>query len=646
MGVKKIEPSIISIGENKQLEDSTKSLIVDFNLDTFFGKYLDMPAAVSDNMSPVVQKKIGIDQHKNIEIYGEFRTSFVPTDSNEGQGISYILTRKNSTGQAMAACGYGVAWRPSYPDAGVTTTISSADIGAGTITLVSDPGFSTDGGLVYVGNQAISYGSISGYVLNDCMFTENVKNLLIAGAAGVTVSMAASNLFIVDNDFVGADIYSGNYQYMGNNMMAYIKAGVAEILSNTQYFFKMTIGSDNAIDFYLSTDSANLNDDNYKVISCGARNVMSEYLGTPDMDAFGLSVIETAGAQWYYDNIKIGCLSNEYPILHSNFYVGDLGKDINVVYRAKGTGYSAGENLEYGLDVYVWNPGTSVWDKISSNSFVTTGANNIPVTSSVFEKGTYATNGYIDVMMLPQYPSGDLADSHAAIEVDFINVVSSRSRAVSIGGTVDVYIDDIYLKQAEATFTVSDRIMSLGTSRAVVWIEGISLGGRQLIEGVDWVWTCNYEPARHSSKVENLLTFSNSITSEVTVSYFYSPAVSNAQKLADNNEFFGFAGQNILVKHLNVVTAEITSSIDQEVANGYLTDYIRTLAVDSDKNLSMSYTDFYAYLSEKTTFTSMYVVFTYRDETGKLTQYAIADKGEVFTVNHLHTFRLAGAISE
>lgn len=629
-----------SVGDPNALPST--NVKIRFDVAKFFENYSDGgDGSLAETYNPVCQKNIGQVLQNNIEIRGKFRTNYDPVESSTHGGYSYITVRKPTSGKADAITGYGIAWRPSSFDAtklsltgiasGTTVTLTTGDgtnLGSNTVAFISNI---IDDKTYYVPFEFERTDD----VLSNCAFPTN-----IAPSGSVEILVCEPNLFIVDNDLINGDMYMNNFIEFPGNTLAYIRSAIVKIEKDTDYYFKLQISSDNAIDFYLETVESLLDTADAK-ISCGARTPMSEYIGTSNMNAFGISVVDTTGYRWYYDDILIRRLDGEYPIGYFEFDVSTLTDMVQIYLKGYGTGYGGD-----GLKIYVWETELETWEQVGENTFSTA---SLSISNDV-DKNLYAADGTLKVMIRTAYPSG--VDTEATLNIDYIDVRGSYNSGVHIGGCVDVMIDDANLVSGtlDVTPDTTDYINIIDFSdRVVVWISSVvvkdSSPSIALLEGVDYIWIHNNENYERTDRGQNIIKFNPSITSDVTISYYYSPLVKNLQNWAHQSHIH-FKGQDTLIKHKNIhlLSVEATTGDDTTQAEiaSMVGDYVKTL-VNSDGNYTLTFNGIkeYLYIQSVRKLTTLKVTDTYRDN-GVKNKVVLNVSGDYVTINMASVFRMEG----
>ena len=626
------------------------SIQIDFDLNKFFDYYTkDQTGNIFENYSPIAQKRIGAAQQNNIIIAGDFRTDFDAEIMPGYDGMAYITVRRNSIGTALAHCGYGIAFRPSSPNADIASTIDIGGIhdnGDGTydIDLVSAIGFTPGGGLAYInqgeGSVAFHYESIDTNTLENCSFPTN-----IIPEEGDDISMAADNVFIVDNDLIGSDIYNHHQIEYDRGVMSYIKSTVAEIKKDTKYYYQLSIGSNNSISFKINEDKSALGGSG-DIITGGAYSPLAEYLETPDMDAFGVSVVNTNGYKWYWGPMRISNMANEYPVVYFEMNVLEMPDKVRAYIRGRGVGYDGG-NIKYGLNLYAWNAqaGPAAWELIASNEFEDMSGNNIVIVSLEMGKSDFAIDNEIKFYCTSKYPSGSLVDQNAFIDIDTFYLMASVNNSVHVGSCIDIYIDDPYLKKETIQIAASADYIEIPEfeNRAVVLLDSVNLimtgDNIPLIEGIDYLWHVNDERYRNSVRVLNILKFTTGITGNIEIIYYYSPLTKSSQDLSEDI-YVSYEGHDVLVKHMGIHLLEIVSNLSD--AHTYLQDYIDQLTVNSDGGFTLDWTNFYNYLlSQDLEVETLEITDTHRDGINLRKEF-LHMAGDTVTIQRIETFKIRG----
>ena len=649
----------LPIGTIQQLDLSQGSdkynLNVDFDIDKFFNAYTSGPQDRSyETYSPVVHKVLGAEQQNNIEITGQFRTDFVPDASNINSGYSYITVRNNSIGKAIAHGGYGIAWKPSSSDNDTKTTVGNYALSTKILTIGSSSGFdlaSNSSGIAYVDNIPFTYTGVGTNTLTGVTVSLSAGIAMVSGAV---VTASAHNILIVDNDYVGADIYAGRYKEFDGGALSFIASSYANIQPDTIYYFSLIIGTENEIQFRISSDESTL-DGSDAVITSGARTNLSKYLDTDNMDAFSLSVVDTRGYKWYYDNIKIGSLDSEYPVAYFEMDTTNLSALITAEYRAYGMGYSSENVLVYGTELWVWDPRYGKWQFLGGNDYASLTASNYSTISAELEKNDYSTSDKIKFIIIPSGASGSLSGYNATLEIDFFVLKSSLGQSVNIGGAVDVYIEDACLQSKSEGFSpdLVNRLTPIADGDAMVWVDKVYFASDPttiLTEGIDYVIAWASNDFKYSSKSNKGIRVANGISADIVIDYYYSPLVNSVQKLVDTDPRVGYKGQDVLIKHMAVSKLSLTgtsTSNSLEEMTILLSEFIKTIDLDSSGDYVLGWSSFYSYLLDNDVISPANIeILSMTRVDGLIESSLIKAAGQQFSLDNKSTFKVEGYFSD
>jgi len=638
--------AVMIVGKTEVISDG--AIKVDFDLNKFFGHYVDQQlGSLVENYSPVAQVVIGVEQCMGVKINGSFRTDFSPGDTVGYDGMCYITVRRNSTGKAMVHCGYGIAFRPSFPDADIAGVIDGTpalDTGTNTYDLpmaaTLDVGFSATGGMAYYSDSRVDgvifyYGATSGNNLIDCAFPENI----IPVDTG-TVNLAADNIFVVDNDLIGSDIYNHNIIEYDSGIMSYLTSCVHEIKPDTLYYYQLTIGSDNAMSLLISEDPDSMGTE---VIGYGAYTPLAEYLETSDMNAFGIGIANTRGFTWEFGDIYIANIAGEYPGIFFKMDTTELPDEFVAQFRGRGYGYNSGTPTD-GLNLYIYNRVTPGWELLSTNTYSDMSATNlITISEGIVNTSTYKdVNNIVDFHLVSIYPSGDAGDEEAFIIVDYFKLQAAINASLNIGGCADVYVDDPHIKPlttAEFAPTSAYYAIPEFVDRSVVWIEGvyviIATARYRLLEGVDYFWHVNDENYRGSTRVVHSIRFNTSISGNIEIDFRYSHVVVTAQNHVDD-DYVSYCGQDVLVKHMGIHMLEIAS--DGTGVAELVEEYIKTLE-QTDGKYFLRWDDVRKYILEDQTISTLVITDNYRVD-GVLKQQEILGVNQYIEIGKTETFKI------
>lgn len=536
---------------------------------------------ILNRYSPVLQKRIGLSHQKNIEIRGSFRTNYDYANATGYGGFSFIQVRKNSSGRASAYSGYGIAWRPSHPDyatiSAVTDIAESETPGRYDIeaSVLKYP----DNGVMYLvyddngidRHVPIQCGGYSDGWLTGCYTGGIVPD------ANMSVCYMAPNVYIVDNNSVHGDGYASRYVIDPLTGLAYIMAATWVIKPNVQYYFKITIDDTNALAFHLGEDDEL--GEGTEVVRCGPLTPLSEYLGDLDHDSFGVSVYDTGGYQWWYDNLTISKLSGEYAVAYFVMDVSEMPDDLQLELLAHASG------VQNGIIANIWNPNAPAqWDNILES-----GTSDYAImVSDVFQKSVYAPDGYVTIMVRSMHPSGALQPSE--VHIDYIKVIRTTMLGMHMGGCVDVYVDD-------PSAVIEQYNIEVPESRIIDMAEGgdissITYNDSPLVYGVDYVYAEDPSYARSSLGIVKIVFAEGYIDKTVTINKWESEVIAGAQGVLDK-DIHRPLNASVIVKHKKI--HEITVSPEGNGVKEAIEGYVQGLMY-ANKTKKLSYSEAVAYV--------------------------------------------------
>lgn len=588
-------------------------------------KFLDSfdDSVTLDRYSPIVQKRIGAPHQNNVKISGTFRTNYEHSDDSMWGGYSFIQVRKNSTGRASAYAGYGVAWRPSAPGKNDLYDISGAiqDEVTGLWDIdCDDPDVDADDTLYLMQKRGDETYYIpfqhNGYVggeLKGCQITAD------AVTPNDKIALMAPNVYIVDNNPMHGDGYASKYIIDPLSGLSYIEAGTHLIKKDNTYGFEISIQGDDSIVFRIRdiTGGGEIAD----VLESGATTTLSTYLNDADADSFGISVYDTCGYQWWYDDIKIEKLANEYAAMYFSMDVSGMPDILQVELGATGVAPTGD-----GFVAEVWNEEYSSWDNILRYGL----SDHATVLSKTFSKREYSNEGMVTIRVRTLGTSN--TQETADIDVDSIRIVRGMAPGIHIGGCLDVYIDDPDAKVNTATVEL-DEDGTMADVSNYPNIVRVSRGISELVYGVDYVIISGDPGAYNSPNSKTVIRVSGEHAgAAILVSYWSSDVLLDIASKLDESEHKP-VGTNVLVKHK--VIHEVRTSEGVE----YLKDYVDQLKyVEGHKTISYSEFTKYVYGVTGTYIDPDITIHAFDGKERRMS--ALNFMGQEYTVDDTETFRV------
>jgi len=581
-------------------------------------------AVTLDRYSPVVQKRIGEEYQKNIKLSGLFRTNYEHSIDNPWGGYSFIQIRKNSTGKASAYSGYGIAWRPSVPDMDDLIGISSvaADGRDGYWRIACDnPNTDTEATL-YLVQTGVDLKTTYIPFQHEGYDSGALEGCYIPNATPSTsdkIALMSPNVYIVDNDPVHGDNYASRYIVDPLTGLSFIQAGTCLIEKDKSYYFEIRIDGNNALSFSLK--EADEEGDPVDILSTGAAVTLSEYLGGSNMDSLGLSVYDTNGYQWWYDDIKIEKLASEYAVMYFLMDVAGMPESLQIELTAAGS--APGQD---GLCVEAWSSSLREWVNILTYSRDA----EETLISKTMSKTAYAEENIITIRV--RSLGGSSASEPAMISIDSIKVIRSTTPGVHIGGCVDVYVDD---PEAQRT-TQNIRLVSTGTYADVSIYPNISkvtVAGTELMYGVDYVIEAGDHNTYNSNRSEAILRVAAAYSGAIlSITYWNSHVMISIADMLSRDDHKPVA-TDVLVRH-KVIHEVVIDSYEQS-----LLSYMSTLRYENSVK-TISYSDFVKYIYNTTGIYASPKIIVHAFDGQKRRMAALTSMGQEYAINEIETFRV------
>jgi len=614
----------------------TQQLIFDVN--KFFTEYNNSNVPVN-SYYPILQKRMA-GELSNIRIAGTMRTNYSGVvGASATHGYSLIQVGKASSGLANALGGYGVAWKPLVGSAADTSahdvsTIKKVGTGQYDITLSSpyptDPqvGFAQSSGylqlpyrgtytFVFISVQFIDYKSDGSTIRCLSGNTELLDSL--TGYTNVALYLVRPNVFIVDYTSSVNDINLWDNLSDEMGFLSFLNCGVANIQPDLDYDFTLTITEDDGLEFSIDEPAFS--------ISAPARIPMYEYVTAEDTDSVGISVYGTDGFKWYYDNIRISNMAEQYPYLYCQFSTEGLRDDIYIKTTARGY---KGEGTETGMKIYACTS-AGEWEMIGYN----TGESMQSVSSDVVKRSDYTFRSKINVIIMGT-PPGD-AEGNSSLDIDTVSVENSESISTHLGGFVDSYIDAPCIEKNYELEPNADTGTLYIDNRAegIVHIIGLSREGLALAPAIDYVagldeysYTCRGSITIATRYRDGTITV-KALVCPALVSIHSGMAARNIRPL----------GYDLLVKHRVVHYLDVIGA-NRSTVLPYLIQYVQTLP-RVDGELQFSYAQFIFYLLQnKITTTGVYITDSYWDD-GAITKDYLRNTKDTIDINKISCIRVS-----
>lgn len=611
---------------------------ITFDVNKFFAAYNDSALPIN-SYYPIMQKRLAGGMN-NIKISGTMRTSYSgAVGASATHGYSLIQVGKSSSGLANALGGYGVAWKPLTGNTADTTahdvsSIKKAGTGLYDITL-STP-FPTDPQIGFgqtLGYLQLPYRSTSTYVFVSIQFMEyksdgrtirclsgNTELLdSMTGSVNVAIYLVRPNVFLLDYTSSVNDINLWDNLSDEMGFLSFLNCGVARIEPNLDYDFNLTITEDNGIEFAIESPAFS--------ISAPARIPLYEYVKAEDTDSIGLSVYGTDGYKWYYDNIRIASMAEQYPYLYCQFTTDNLRENIYIKTTARGY---KGEGAEAGMTMYACTS-TGEWDKIGYN----VGGTMQTITSDVIRRDDYVFRQKINIIVMGTTPGDN--DGNSTLEVDTISVENSESIAMHLGGFIDSYIDapsivkEYSLEPSAATGT----IYIDNSTEGIVHIIEMTRDGLMLAPSIDYVIGLDEYSYTCRGSITIATRYRDGL---IGIKALTCPALVTIHAELDRRNMRP-VGYDLLVKHRIVHYLDVMGE-NRTTILPHLVAYVKTLP-RVDGVLQFSYAQFIFYLLQNKVTTRGVTITDSYCENGSIKKTYLRNTKDTTDINKVSCIRVS-----
>ena len=621
--------------------------MLDLDIDGLITKLVDEGTAVHE-YSPVLQKHIS--SNKNLVIRGKFRTDFDVNDVEHFENCwSTIQVGKRHDGKVSAFDGFGIAWRPTIRETTTTATLIRTTEDDDVVVRTSTGDTFSNSGVAFISNRSFIYASTSAGSCGHITFKgcENV----VAATSGSLIYDAPSNIYLIDCAVRGNELYFDDNSIKSNGPLNYIASGFRHILPNTDYYFQFTIDDD-----YATTFKINETDEFESIVSTltyGARTPLFEYLYRTGQEVdFGIGVLNTAGYEWKYDNIRIAAFEDTYLSLHLEYDISSLG--FPAYFRLSGYGrgkiLGSGSDLGYGIELYVQD---------SANNWVYLDNIQNKATYKLYDDyispeivSNYGIGGKVNLLLKTKYPQtaeSVLGYQPAFIEADYMCLSDEDFESYHIGNKIDTYIsDERDLVKLTTDITIPQSLSykidsNAGFNLPIVLIDSVELlsGGVQtgiiLDEGIDFVVKPIDSNYRYSIYEELTLMFRQYGGMRVRISYRSTDLVECFQELI-NSELMKVTPVDNVVKYYNPISVEI--DLRSDCPN---TDDLKnaiTEAILSESTLEWTDILTIAYNYGATSVTSLIINLIIHYNDGKIEKKILTTAGDVYKLPNIHRFTI------
>ena len=271
---------------------------------------------------------------------------------------------------------------------------------------------------------------------------------------------------------------------------------------------------------------------------------------------FGISVDNCDGSQWYYDDLRIDNIAEEYAHMLFELPITER-TPVNFRVRCRGQW-----GTKHGVEVFAQRgDGDGDWgDPIEgmSHSLQDFEARD------ALKYDPEATDDHLYLLARTKHKS--TAKDPAILEVDYAAAYVDQSGGTHVGGKVD-----IYAKTAERPIVVekvvtnSGRMLRLTTENGfqlpIQSVDAVIEGGRALEEGREYTYFVGDEDANISMRENNAILFNVAHPGDVTIQYTHVPLLSEMQRFIDSDNE-RIPNSDALIRGFHPVYVDMTVFID------------------------------------------------------------------------------------
>jgi len=250
------------------------------------------------------------------------------------------------------------------------------------------------------------------------------------------------NVYFVDNNILTDDIpIRTENMIIEENLNNFLGYGITNIEPLTEYKFGLEIDSTWGMKacVYSGTAAGSPNFDSaYNaatnvsgyIMSMGAR--LDGHEPQASGTHFGISVLETGGADWIYDDIRITTTVEGHVGSLFKLYANPADFSSSAGFRIYGAGAGQGAPGSWGITWYLWNVTDGIWEEMSTNSEATT--ENFTSDQDILSDYLDASN-FVNVMALTDSDSVD-----GSLYIDYVRLSTIQVSGVHTGHMADIYV--------------------------------------------------------------------------------------------------------------------------------------------------------------------------------------------------------------
>lgn len=363
------------------------------------------------------------------------------------------------------------------------------------------------------------------------------------------------NVYIVDNNTLAEGTYLGQAGMAFNTEGAddYLVAAKKEILSNTDYNFRIIVYTNFQMDVWIwkTTDTFTPSDAN-RVIWKGAftpRAIQNEAVNPSEVHThFGISVLNTNNALWYYDTLTIKALNQGHPATLFKLHAESASFPNGDPFTVRWYGYGETTSPSYGANVYIYNydlENTNPWTLIGGNTKDGTAEIDTTIVSGIFTMGpSYRDPADNKVNILATTLSSLFGPT---LHTYYVDIHTGLPSGVHSGGMADIYVSapsTILLDTVTVDLDVDNAFSITAQNGFKLPIQDIVMItdeiGNELYRTQDWALRNENKSTTWSDKEQFICTLA-SPHPRVTVKYRYYSEYDSVQAFieSDTHRFIG-----------------------------------------------------------------------------------------------------------
>jgi hypothetical protein len=389
------------------------------------------------------------------------------------------------------------------------------------------------------------------------------------------------NVYLVDSNPLTDDImFTDKFvlQNVGENSFLAAASGI--INPNTKYSFRMDIGQNYSLDVWIWDFAlGGFNESLPNMIHVSHGGFVPRSNGTH----FGIAVLETNGAEWYYDDLQIASLNSLHTVAMFELKAEPSKFPNGTTATIKYHGYGM-DGTTAGINGYIWNRLLEEWELFGTHSYNSTISPELAVLSTTITlSSTYRdTDNFVRICVTT--PTAEIDVSN--VTTYYVSIENTSPSGIHVGGKSDIYVyDPEKIMEGTQTLSTSDGRINLTNVEGVVLplfnVAKIitTVQQTELVEGTDWnLFSENVGNAYSTRDVPYLAISPDYLDIDLDITYrYYSDGV-GLQALLDapENRFIGTdsLGKIMPPALLFVNTLVYSGSLTLDKAYKTIKDYV------------------------------------------------------------------------